>query len=216
MATLQSTQPKRSQETDRHHLLADSDSIAPSESASYYVTDADRTPRATSPALTEIRHGLGRRETIAGPTPQPYKGFPSEAHYLAALHAWAENKKFLEPEKTLVGWYGEKTTEEYANRRSGIKQPRNRLDTIPHKDKGPRPVHQVNADDRRLSNILQSWYDNVRSRALDLSESTVTRCPTVLAQKTVDTCLSVSDPSSQVKRSRALRELRNAGKVVDG
>nr|POF17524.1 hypothetical protein CFP56_12938 [Quercus suber] len=115
MASLQSPRPRQSQETDRHHLLADSDSIAPSESASLYVPDGDRTPRATSPNPTAAQHLLSRRETITDPTPQPYKGFPSEAHYLAALHAWAETKKYLEPEKMLVGWYGEKTMEEYAS-----------------------------------------------------------------------------------------------------
>lgn len=123
--------PRSSSETDRRYLLADS--VAPSESASMIdyseAEGSHRTPRAHSP-VSVIRHpessraripagaAYERRDTIATPsqTPlQPYKGFPSEAHYLAALHAWAESKKFLEPESHLVGFYGQKTMEEYAS-----------------------------------------------------------------------------------------------------
>jgi hypothetical protein len=47
---------------------------------------------------------------------QPYKGFASEAEYLAALHAWAETKKYVQPDSGLVGFYGHTTVEELANR----------------------------------------------------------------------------------------------------
>ncbi|KAK4550864.1 hypothetical protein LTR36_000444, partial [Oleoguttula mirabilis] len=47
----------------------------------------------------------------------PYKGFPSEAHYLAALHEWAESKKYIQTtDTTLYGFYGENTIEDYASR----------------------------------------------------------------------------------------------------
>jgi hypothetical protein len=49
-------------------------------------------------------------------TVQPYKGFASEAEYLAALHAWAETKKYVQPDSGLVGFYGRTTVEELANR----------------------------------------------------------------------------------------------------
>ncbi|KAF2772265.1 hypothetical protein EJ03DRAFT_324692 [Teratosphaeria nubilosa] len=113
--------PRSSTETERRHLLAES--LAPSEPAS--MVDGDRTPRAHSPAPSEQTERFripaagqqyDRRGTIANPTtePRPYRGFPSEAHYLAALHAWANNKKYLEPtDTTLYGFYGERTMEEY-------------------------------------------------------------------------------------------------------
>lgn len=52
---------------------------------------------------------------MATQTPQPYRGFPSEAHYLQALQTWADSQKYAQPDKALVGWYGEKTMEEYAS-----------------------------------------------------------------------------------------------------
>lgn len=53
--------------------------------------DGDRTPRGRSPL---------RFASIT--TPRSYRGFPSEAHYLAALQEWADSKKYLEPETRLV------------------------------------------------------------------------------------------------------------------
>ena len=78
------------------------------------LDDGDRTPRAHSPALsTSTAHE--RRATIAAPT--TYKGFPSEAHYLAALNEWAESKKYVQStDTTLLGFFGETTLEEYAKR----------------------------------------------------------------------------------------------------
>lgn len=45
-----------------------------------------------------------------------YKGFPSEAAYIAALTEWAEQKKYVQPSEeaqTLSGFFGYKTMEEY-------------------------------------------------------------------------------------------------------
>jgi hypothetical protein len=45
-----------------------------------------------------------------------YKGFPSEAAYIAALTEWAEHKKYVQPSEeaqTLSGFFGYKTIEEY-------------------------------------------------------------------------------------------------------
>lgn len=95
--------------------------------------DGDATPRARSPARPvaaesdsqlatngRFRIPAGpseRRDTIADPTniPRPYRGFPSEAHYLAALKSWAESRSlYVEPLPTsLIGFYGEKTMQEY-------------------------------------------------------------------------------------------------------
>lgn len=121
-------QPRSSAETDRRHLLADS--VAPSAATSVIdyapseLGDGDRTPRAHSPsppqAPSTFRIPAGeRRDTIADPSaaPRPYKGFPSEAHYLAALHDWAESKKYIQPsDATLYGFFGPISMEEYASR----------------------------------------------------------------------------------------------------
>lgn len=107
-------QPRRSTETDRRHLLAPS-IVASSAASTVGGTLTPRpyspsaTPRAGSPAPTT------RRDTLANPATQPYRGFPSEAHYLAALNAWAEEKKYIHYDRSLVGFYGAKTTEDYLN-----------------------------------------------------------------------------------------------------
>lgn len=94
--------PRPSTETDRRHLLS------PSQATSLY--DSDQTPRASLEQQP-------RRGTVADPTLQhPYRGFPSEAAYLQALHEWAESKKYVQQDKNLVGFYGETTMQEYAAR----------------------------------------------------------------------------------------------------
>ncbi|KAI5357988.1 hypothetical protein Slin15195_G063180 [Septoria linicola] len=86
-------EPRHSTETDR--TLFTPEDNAP-------------TPRATSPARTLV-------DTSS--TDTPYRGFPSRAHYLAALQEWADEKRYLQPsETTLNGFYGSTTLETYANR----------------------------------------------------------------------------------------------------
>ncbi|KAK1817841.1 hypothetical protein LTR12_007712 [Friedmanniomyces endolithicus] len=126
-----SLQPRSSTETDRRHLLADS--VAPSRATSIFTADGDRTPRAHSPAPSDRAthasnsfkipatggHPHPRRDTIADPSPapQPYRGFPSEAHYLAALHAWADQQRYVDPGKTtLYGFYGHQSLQDYASK----------------------------------------------------------------------------------------------------
>ena len=113
-------QPRSSAETDRRHLLSESNSIAPSSSASQITDfeDGDRTPRAGSPVREAGPSSTyERRDTIAAPSqsPQPYRGFPSEAAYLAALSEWAEHKKYIYYDTALSGFYGKKTMQEYAS-----------------------------------------------------------------------------------------------------
>ena len=115
LSSKSATQARTSTETDRRHLLADS--VAPSESASMiYVdeTEGDRTPRAQSPARSSM--ASARRETIADPTPRPYRGFPSEEAYLDALREWAESKKYIQYDRGLQGFYGSVTMQDYASR----------------------------------------------------------------------------------------------------
>lgn len=50
-----------------------------------------------------------------------YKGFPSEAAYLAALTEWAEHKKYVQPSEeaqSLTGFFGYKTMEDYTGPRT--------------------------------------------------------------------------------------------------
>ncbi|KJX96115.1 hypothetical protein TI39_contig831g00012 [Zymoseptoria brevis] len=102
--------PRRSTDTAQRHLLAES--IAPSESASQRDMDfsGELTPRAQSPARTLTDQTTHVRNV------RPYRGFASEAEYLAALNAWAESKKYVQQESNLVGFYGHTTVEELANR----------------------------------------------------------------------------------------------------
>jgi hypothetical protein len=110
-----------STETERRHLLSDDHSIAPSESlsqvdASLYG-DGERTPRARSPTASDPLNS--RRGTSSDPTTvstTSYRGYPSEAHYLAALRAWADSKRYVENDSALVGFYGQTTVAEYCER----------------------------------------------------------------------------------------------------
>ena len=71
--------------------------------------DGDATPRARSPVRAASL--CSDATTISN----PYRGFASEADYLAALEEWAESKKYLETGTRLIGFYGPKTMEYYAS-----------------------------------------------------------------------------------------------------
>jgi hypothetical protein len=117
MATsLREAELRQSTDTDRRTLVAES--IAPSESVSQrdtIFTDGNATPRARSPART-LTEDTPQRVQSNTSTIRPYRGFASEAEYLAALHAWAEEKKYVQPDSSLVGFYGQTTVEELASR----------------------------------------------------------------------------------------------------
>ncbi|PIA99047.1 hypothetical protein CB0940_03345 [Cercospora beticola] len=86
--------PRSSTETERT-LIADEEQHPASSS------------RAASPARTLVDTS----------TPTPYRGFPSQAEYLAALREWAEEKRYLQPSTTtLTGYYGKETLQAYANK----------------------------------------------------------------------------------------------------
>lgn len=109
---------RQSTETDRRHLLTGS--TCPSETSSFVEVEAgdgERTPRAQSPASAATRFNSQQQETTVDLAHQGYRGFPSRAHYLAALNAWAESKRYLEPgDSGISGYYGQTTMEEYAQR----------------------------------------------------------------------------------------------------
>lgn len=117
-ATSENVIRRSSTETDRRHLLAES--VCPSEASSMInveTGDGERTPRAQSPLSTFRVSQPKPQETTGDPSLQTYKGFPSKAHYLAALNAWAESKRYLEPsDSTIPGYYGQTTMEDYAQR----------------------------------------------------------------------------------------------------
>lgn len=110
------TTPQRSsQETERRHLLAPSTTpSARTSTIDLTAASGQTTPRAArgqSPARSQTQ--TERQEQSQ---PQPYRGFPSEEAYLAALQEWADSKKYLEPGTGLFGFYGNVTSEEYARR----------------------------------------------------------------------------------------------------
>jgi len=109
-------EPRKSTETeDRRYLLADS--IAPSESASMIYDiegEGDRTPRARSPNRASGRPASLR--SVATTVTTSYRGFPSEAEYIAALEQWADQYRYNVPEKALIGFFGKNTAEELASR----------------------------------------------------------------------------------------------------
>lgn len=102
MAT-KATPRRASQETEHRHLLAPSGTTTPAATSVVDLSTGGRTPRARSPASDE-----------------GYRGFASKAAYLEALQQWADEKKYLEPDTGLQGFYGTVTMEEYA-RRPGLK-----------------------------------------------------------------------------------------------
>ncbi|KAL9533859.1 hypothetical protein SMMN14_02889 [Sphaerulina musiva] len=88
-------------------------------------TTTHPTPRAASPT-----------RTLVDASDSPYRGFPSKAHYLAALHEWAEEKRYLPAGTTTVeGFYGNTTLESYASRPKHELGIRRRLREIMEKKK---------------------------------------------------------------------------------
>ncbi|KAF1353083.1 hypothetical protein BDV97DRAFT_107372 [Delphinella strobiligena] len=118
---IESTRP--STETERRALLSPTTPSTASfkQSSPSHPTDGDETPRATSPAPSWRSASTAttlatRRSSVATTATTSYKGFPSEAAYLRALEAWAEEKKYIQPSDeshTLSGWYGTKTMDDY-------------------------------------------------------------------------------------------------------
>lgn len=101
-------------ESDRQHLLADTILPPPHSSAASFVsvatiTDHKERDVPLSPSTTEIPDTA----SIVVPTQTPYRGFPSEADYLAALRAWAKDKEYVQFDTALIGFYGRKTQEDY-------------------------------------------------------------------------------------------------------
>jgi len=78
-------------------------SIRSSRPASVITTDSIDTIIASPP------------KEVRPEQPKPYKGFPSEEAYLAALRAWAEEQKYFKIDTQLTGFYGTKTSEYYMN-----------------------------------------------------------------------------------------------------
>lgn len=105
-------------DSDHQHLLAETILPPPQSYAASFVSvatliDHDNRPVSPSQSTREISDTAS---TIV-PLETPYRGFPSEEDYLAALRAWAEEKKYIQLDTALIGWYGQKTKEDY------LKQP---------------------------------------------------------------------------------------------
>ncbi|KXS96027.1 hypothetical protein AC578_3922 [Pseudocercospora eumusae] len=73
-------------------------------------TDASRTLIGDAASITPSEASTLR------PAAQPYRGFASKAEYLAALHEWAESKRYNQPDTSIVGFYGDTTLETLASK----------------------------------------------------------------------------------------------------
>lgn len=117
-AVSQSGAARASAETERRQPLTEN--ICPSETSSMFDVETlvgERTPRARSPASARTIARSSSQSTAVDHSTQSYKGFPSRAHYLAALNEWADSKRYLDPgESTLTGYYGTTTVSELASR----------------------------------------------------------------------------------------------------
>jgi hypothetical protein len=93
-------------ESDRH-LLAESVVRSPHSPTASLISVAT----ATNPDGDQIspsQSGADWSDTAStiAPTETTYRGFPSEADYLAALRAWVEEKQYVQFDTALVGFYG--------------------------------------------------------------------------------------------------------------
>ncbi|KAI4719563.1 hypothetical protein E4T48_04250 [Aureobasidium sp. EXF-10727] len=107
------TQPRSQSTTLQEHYAPDPPASATDNSD--YARPPSPTPSTQTTASTIL-------PTYA--ETGSYKGFPSEAAYIAALTEWAEYKKYVQPSEeaqTLSGFFGYKTMDEYTG---GPKAPR--------------------------------------------------------------------------------------------
>jgi len=117
-------------ESDREHLLSNKSLLPPSlYSASVNISNTTITTTAPSVApddsitptqsTTQLNTEAPNADSEPAPeskTPTPYRGFPSEEAYLAALRNWAMEKEgYIKFDTALVGWQGRKTMDDYVN-----------------------------------------------------------------------------------------------------
>ncbi|KXT17977.1 hypothetical protein AC579_9615 [Pseudocercospora musae] len=95
-------------DTDR--LYAMSSFTAPKTADPRPSTDTSRTLIADSASIAPSEASTLR------PASTPYRGFASEAAYLEALREWAESKRYIQPDSSLVGFYGDTTMETLASK----------------------------------------------------------------------------------------------------
>jgi hypothetical protein len=105
-AETQTQTPSQTPSTSRQEYYAPNPSTSTTETPSYA-----RPPSPTPSTQTTTSTILPTYAETGS-----YKGFPSEAAYIAALTEWAEHKKYVQPSEeaqTLSGFFGYKTIEEY-------------------------------------------------------------------------------------------------------
>jgi hypothetical protein len=103
-------------ESDRH-LLAESGVRAPhSPNASLISVATATNPDGDQISPSQSGADLSDTASTIVPTETTYRGFPSEADYLAALRAWAEEKEYVQFDTALVGFYGTKTKADYLSK----------------------------------------------------------------------------------------------------
>jgi hypothetical protein len=104
-------------ESDHQHLLAKPVVSPPHSSAASFVSVAtvmNLDDRQISPSQSTA--DVSDTASTIIPTETAYRGFPSEADYLAALRAWVEEKQYTQFDTALIGWYGTKTKADYLNK----------------------------------------------------------------------------------------------------
>jgi hypothetical protein len=101
-------------ESDRRHLLAPS--IAPSVATSRApsiksVKFAGESSNENGKVINISDESEGSSSSDSN-VPRPYRGFPSQEAYLAALLEFGREKQYFETEQRLIGFYGTKTVED--------------------------------------------------------------------------------------------------------
>ena len=95
-----------------------------------------------------------------------YGNYTSEADYLAALRAWAEEKAFVEPgDNGLIGFYGKTTMEGYIQRPGGGVRSKRKEKAETKKEEGKGARH-LEGKERRRSGVSQ-WLARKRQGSND-------------------------------------------------
>ncbi|KAL8793312.1 MAG: hypothetical protein Q9195_004089 [Heterodermia aff. obscurata] len=151
--------PPASSATNNHLPAADpSPNLPNSDPPEYYAPPASNARRvrfSTPPPSPPPASDPENTSVLPSYSAAKYGNYTSEADYLAALRAWAEEKAFIEPGDTgLVGFYGKTTMEGYIQRPGGGMRSR-RKEKVDRKKEEGKGAGDVESKERRRSSISQ-------------------------------------------------------------
>lgn len=134
--------------SERHHQAGNNDTERPAPPADVADTASLYSqPESLLPAYAQA---------------SPWGRYKSEADYLAALRAWAENQKYAEPGESSFAYYGSKSMRDYENQPGpGFSRLRSRSGS---KGKGEEGPDEDKKTGRRRSSISQ-WLTRRRTGA---------------------------------------------------